>query len=434
MQTTSVAAELNRCTAIEAAALIARGRTTAVELAESCLARVREREREVQAWAHIDPDQVLEQARARDREQARSPLHGVPVGAKDIIDTCDMPTEYGSPIYRGHRPQWDAACVAMLREAGCVIMGKTVTVELAAFHWARTRNPHDLAHTPGGSSSGSAAAVADFMVPLALGTQTGGSTIRPAAYCGIVGYKPSFNLINRAGVKPLAESQDTVGLLGREVADVAAMLSILSGCARPDFSRTRAATPRIGVCHMAGWPSVRPSMAKAMEDGIATLARSGAQVEEIVLPPPFEAASSAHRMMNDYESWRALSYERLHHKDKLSSTLAERLRQSARCTFDQYLEAQAVMARCRAVLDGMFADYDVLLTPSVPAEAPKGLTNTGDSSFIRIWTGFHTPTVNLPVFRGELGLPIGLQVIGPFQQDRRTLAAADWIMRTLGPP
>ena len=424
-------ADLNQCPAAELAAKVAQGKCTAVELAEACLARIEERENEVQAWTHIDPEQVFTQARACDKEQPRSALHGVPIGIKDIIDTYDMPTEYGSPIYAGHRPQADAACVAMLREAGAVIMGKTVTVEFAAFHWARTRNPHNLEHTPGGSSSGSAAAVADFMVPLALGTQTGGSTIRPAAFCGVVGYKPSFNLINRAGVKPLAESQDTVGLFGRGVADVALIFSILSGCAAPDFSRKHAGAPRIGLCRLADWPSLQPAMTNAMEGAAARLAREGARIKEIVLPQPFSAAFPAQKKMNLYESWRALSHERLHHEHQLSSTLSARMREAALCTFDAYLAAQTVIFSCRALLDEVFADYDVLLTPSVTGEAPKGLTNTGDSSYIRIWTAFHTPTVNLPVFRGESGLPMGLQVIGPFREDQRTLGFAEWIYRAL---
>jgi Asp-tRNA(Asn)/Glu-tRNA(Gln) amidotransferase A subunit family amidase len=350
---------------------------------------------------------------------------------KDIIDTCDMPTEYGSPIYAGYRPKADAACVALLREAGAVIMGKTVTVELAAFHWARTRNPHNLAHTPGGSSSGSAAAVADFMAPLALGTQTGGSTIRPAAYCGVVGYKPSFNLINRAGVKPLAESQDTIGLFGRSVPDVALMCSILSGCPGPDFDRKDTIPPRIGLCTMA-WPtSLQASMEKAMEDSTARLAQAGARISDCVLPQPFEASFLAQRKINDYEARRALSYERMAHADLLSSTLSERLREAARCTFDAYREAQAVISRCRSLLVELFGKFDVLVTPSVPAEAPAGLSNTGDSTFIRIWTAFHTPTISLPVFRGEKDLPMGLQVIGPIGEDRRALACAEWIYRKL---
>jgi Asp-tRNA(Asn)/Glu-tRNA(Gln) amidotransferase A subunit family amidase len=422
--------ELNR-NSISQPASVARGKHTAVRLAETCLARIEAREKDVQAWAHIDPEQVLAQARARDREAPRSALHGIPVGIKDVIDTYDMPTEYGSPIYAGHRPKADAACVALLREAGAVIMGKTVTVELAAFHWARTRNPHNLAHTPGGSSSGSAAAVADFMAPLALGTQTGGSTIRPAAYCGVVGYKPSFNLINRAGVKPLAESQDTVGLFGHSVSDVALMLSILSGCAAPDFNRKDASAPRIGLCTTV-WPTtVHPAMVKAMENCTARLARAGARVRELALPQPFETSFQAQRKMNDYEAWRALCHERLRHEHQLSSTLSARLKEAAQCTFDGYREAQAVISRCRSMLEGIFAEYDTLLTPAVPNEAPAGLTNTGDSTFIRIWTAFRTPTVNLPVFRGEKGLPMGLQVIGPYGEDRRTLDHADWIYRVL---
>jgi Asp-tRNA(Asn)/Glu-tRNA(Gln) amidotransferase A subunit family amidase len=422
--------ELNRNTVTQLAS-VARVKDTAVRLAETCLARIEAREKDVQAWAHIDPEQVLAQAHARDREAPRSALHGIPVGVKDIIDTCDMPTEYGSPIYAGHRPKADAACVALLRGAGAVIMGKTVTVEFAAYHWAPTRNPHNLAHTPGGSSSGSAAAVADSMVLLALGTQTGGSTIRPAAYCGVVGYKPSFNLINRAGVKPLAESQDTVGLFGRSVPDVALMCSILSGCAAPDFDRKDISPPRIGLCTMA-WPTtLQPAMARAIGNCTAHLARAGARISECALPQPFEASFRAHKTMNDYEAWRALSHERLAHANQLSSTLSARLKEGALCTFDTYREAQAIISSCRALLDGYFAQFDVLLTPSVPAEAPEGLTNTGDSTFIRIWTAFHTPTINLPVFRGEKGLPMGLQVIGPIGEDRRALACAEWIYRAL---
>ena len=404
----------------------------AAKLAESCLARIELREKDVQAWAHIDPEQVLAQARARDREPPRSALHGVPVAIKDIIDTCDMPTEYGSPIYVGHRPRADAACVALLREAGAVIMGKTVTVELAAFHWARTRNPHNLAHTPGGSSSGSGAAVADFMTPLALGTQTGGSTIRPAAYCGIVGYKPSYNLVNRAGVKALAESQDTVGLMARSVPDVALMASILTGCAAPDFERKDLSPPRIGLAWMAGWPTkLHPAMAKAMENGTARLALAGARIRDVAMPEPFVASFVAQRKMNDYEAWHALSDERLRYPDKLSSTLSARMKEAALCTFDTYREAQAVICRFRSMLDGIFAEHDVLLTPTVPDEAPEGLTNTGDSTFIRIWTALHTPTLSLPVFKGEKGLPLGLQVIGPIGEDQRTLAHAEWIHRAL---
>jgi Asp-tRNA(Asn)/Glu-tRNA(Gln) amidotransferase A subunit family amidase len=411
---------------------LAQKKRSAVKLAEACLARIEHRENDLQAWEYVKPEQVLAQARALDREAPRGPLHGVPVAVKDIIDTCDMPTQYGSPIYTGHQPKADAACVALLRNAGAVILGKTVTVELAAFHWARTRNPHNLAHTPGGSSSGSAAAVADFMAPLALGTQTGGSTIRPAAYCGIVGYKPSFNLINRAGVKPLAESQDTVGLLARSVPDVALMLSVLSGCAVPDFDRKRLPAPRIGLCAMTGWPTkLHPAMAKSMEDAAARLARGGARITEFAMPEPFEESFDAQRKVNDYEAWRALSDERVRHADKLSPTLSMRMKEAALCTFAAYRKAQDVLGRLRSALEGLFATYDVLLTPAVPDEAPEGLTNTGDSTFIRIFTALHVPALTLPVFTGERGLPMGLQVIGPIGEDERVLACSEWIHRVL---
>ncbi|MGZ8229834.1 MAG: amidase [Burkholderiales bacterium] len=422
--------ELERCSATELALLIARGNCTAVEVAEACLARVEARERDVQAWAHIDRDEVLAQARARDREPPRGRLHGVPFGVKYVIDTCDMPTEYGSAIYPGHQPPADAASVALLREAGAVLMGKTVTVELAGFHWSRTRNPHDLAHTPGGSSSGSGAAVADFMVPLALGTQTGGSTLRPASFCGVVGYKPSFNLVNRAGLKPLAESQDTIGLFGRAVSDVAAMLSVLTGCDEPDLTRP-AKPPRIAFAVMPAWPPLDAAMGRAIGDSASRLARAGARVTELTLPQPFIDSFPAQRKVNDYEAWRALTHERIRHWSALSSTMQERLRVASSCTYAQYAQAQEVIFECRARLKEIFSDYDVLLTPSTPGEAPRSVENTGDSSFHRIWTAFHTPTIHLPVFRGDAGLPMGLQAIGPYRGDRSLLEHAEWIRRVL---
>jgi Asp-tRNA(Asn)/Glu-tRNA(Gln) amidotransferase A subunit family amidase len=421
--------ELNHYTVTEVAAAIAQGKYTAVQFAEACLARIEARDREVQAWEYVDPQNVLKQARECDRSPRVGSLHGVPIGVKDIIDTYDMPSAYGSPIYAGHRPCTDAACVALLREAGAVIMGKTVTVELAAFHYARTRNPHRLAHTPAGSSSGSGAAVADFMVPAALGTQTGGSTIRPAAFCGVVGYKPTFDLVNRAGLKALAQSQDTLGLLSRSIPDMGLLLSVLTGCAPLEAADVRA--PRIAILRMDAWPELEPAMANAMQTAAGRLERAGAQVTHVTLPQPFAQALIAQRKINDYESWRGLSYERIHHADKLSSTLAERLRGSASCTYEQYREAQDAISVCRGLLRDMFTEYDVLATPSSTGEPPAGLTNTGNSEYIRIWTAFHTPTLNLPLFKGDTGLPMGLQVIGPTREDRRTLGRAEWIYRTL---
>ena len=237
----------NHLTAAEAARRIAAGKLTSEALVTACLERIRERERDVQAWIHCDPDAALAQARAIDKARSRGPLAGVPVAFKDIIDTADLPTEYNSAIYRGHRPQTDAACVALVRAAGGVVLGKTVTTEFASRSPGPTRNPHNPKHTPGGSSSGSAAAVADFMAPLAFSTQTGGSTIRPASYCGIVGYKPTFGTINRAGVKPLAESLDTIGVMARTVEDCALLVHAVSGRSLPDFASQLASPPRIGL-------------------------------------------------------------------------------------------------------------------------------------------------------------------------------------------
>ena len=265
--------ESNRYSAVEAAALIAAGKLTAVKLAEDCLARVAAREEAVQAWAYIDPQQVLAEARARDAEPPRSPLHGIPVAIKDIIDTGDMPTEYGSPIYAGHRPRADAACVALLRNAGAVIMGKTVTAEFAMSHPGKTRNPLNKAHTPGGSSSGSAAAVADWMSPLALGTQTGGSVLRPAAFCGVVGFKPTFDAINPAGVKPNSASYDTVGLIARSVADVALGFAVMTNSGAAGSALPAVDKPRIGFCRTPQWPKAEACTMAALEDAASRLAK-----------------------------------------------------------------------------------------------------------------------------------------------------------------
>jgi amidase len=377
----------------------------------------------------VDREQVLAQARACDRSEPRGPLHGVPFGVKDVIDTHDLPTGYGTPIHAGHRPRADAACVALLREAGAVLLGKTVTVELAGFHWSRTRNPHDLAHTPGGSSSGSGAAVADGMVPLALGTQTGGSTLRPAAFCGVVGCKPSFNLVNRAGMKPLAESQDTVGLFARSLADIGLLLNVLTGCPVPRLDAGTA--PRIAHVRMPVWPALEPSMEQALATACERLARAGAPVAELELPRPFVEAFRAQRVVNDYEAWRGLAHERIHHWDALSTSLRERLTHAARRSYEEYAGSKQTVARCRAALRELFGRYDVLLTPSAPGEAPRSRENTGDSGFHRIWTTLHVPALNLPVSRGLHGLPLGLQLVGAFRRDAELLAHAAWIERAL---
>lgn len=402
------------------------GDCTVVQVAEACLERVKARDAEVKAWAYIDPDAVLAQARLRDREPRRGALHGIPVGVKDNMHTLDMPTEYASPIYRGHRTREDAACVAMLRDAGCVIMGKTETMEFSISNPARRHNPRNLAHTPGGSSSGSAAATADFMVPLALGTETDGSIIRPASYCGVVGYKPSFGLINRAGVKAVSDSLDTVGVLARSVGDIGLIASALIGWKGVDLY-SDSDQIRVGLCRLPASKFGEAATLTAVEATAAQLRNARCSMHEVVLSGPFDRVLDAQAMVNLYEARRSLSYERINHREQISQVLTARFEQGENLKLYDYLAAQAVLSECRERLAEVFEHVDVLIEPSATGEAPRGLENAGDSAFNRMWTALHVPCVSLPVLRGASGLPLGLQVIGPVNSDKITLQLADQI-------
>ena len=421
----------HRLSAAEAARRIARGELTSEALVASCLERIAAREQAVQAWAWLDADLALRQARALDREPARRPLHGVPVGIKDIFDTADMPTEYNSPIYRGHRPKWDAACVALLRRGGCVVLGKTVTTEFAHVHPGKTRNPHNPTHTPGGSSSGSAAAVADYMVPLALGTQTGGSVIRPAAFCGAVGCKPSFNTINRAGLKFAAESLDTIGVFARSAEDAALGLHVLSGRALPDFKQTGARKPRVGLCRTPRWRDADAETHAAIERAAAQLAKAGARVADFELPEGGAALFEEHGKIMNYESARALAWEYLNHPDKISATLRPRIEEGWQISREAYDAARSLARDCRRRLADRMADYDFLITPSAPGEAPATLETTGSSVFNRVWTLLGVPCVTLPFGTGPHQVPLGVQLVGPFDGDSALLAWAHWAERAL---
>jgi len=421
----------HRLSAAEAARRIARGELTSEALVASCLERIAAREQAVQAWAWLDADLALRQARALDREPARRPLHGVPVGIKDIFDTADMPTEYNSPIYRGHRPKWDAACVALLRRGGCVVLGKTVTTEFAHVHPGKTRNPHNPTHTPGGSSSGSAAAVADYMVPLALGTQTGGSVIRPAAFCGAVGCKPSFNTINRAGLKFAAESLDTIGVFARSAEDAALGLHVLSGRALPDFKQTGARKPRVGLCRTPRWRDADAETHAAIERAAAQLAKAGARVADFELPEGGAALFEEHGKIMNYESARALAWEYLNHPDKISATLRPRIEEGWQISREAYDAARSLARDCRRRLADRMADYDFLITPSAPGEAPATLETTGSSVFNRVWTLLGVPCVTLPFGTGPHKVPLGVQLVGPFDGDSALLAWAHWAERAL---
>jgi Asp-tRNA(Asn)/Glu-tRNA(Gln) amidotransferase A subunit family amidase len=423
--------ELNRLRAAEAARQIAAGRITSEALVRACLERIAVRESEVRAWAHCDPDAAIAQARAVDRAGAQGVLGGVPVGFKDVIDTADMPSQYNSPIYRGHRPRTDAACVALVRHAGGIVLGKTVTTEFAWRVPGATRNPRNLAHTPGGSSSGSAAAVADFMAPLAFGTQTGGSTIRPAAYCGIVGYKPSFGTINRAGLKALAESLDTIGVMARSVEDCALLVHAVSGQALPDFAAAPARAPRIGLCRTSRWKGASPDTQALLESTASSLSAKGAAVREVQLPADFDRLYEEQVLIMNFEAAHSLAWERFNQPELLSDALREGLEAAAATPRAKYEDAMRHARACRQGIAGLFVDCDVLLTPSAPGEAPLGIENSGSSLFNRNWTLLGVPCVTLPGGQGASGLPLGVQLVGNYGDDGRMLLVAERAWRSI---
>ena len=415
----------------EAARRIERGELTAEALVASCLERIAARDERLRAWAFVDRDYALAQARALDRGPRRGPLHGLPFGIKDVLDTVELPTEYNSPIYRGHRPKVDAACVMELKRAGAVILGKTETTEFANNHPAPTRNPHNPAHTPGGSSSGSAAAVADLMVPASLGTQTGGSVIRPAAYCGVAALKPSFGSINRAGLKMVAESLDTIGIFAREVEDLALSLEAVAGRVRPDFTAFDG-KPRVGLCRTPRWALADAATQANLEAAAQRLARAGAHVRDYDMPPGSEELFDRHKVIMGFETARALAWEYRTHPNNVSASLKPRLDEGWKVTRAAYDEMRATAERCRRALAQDMRDLDVLLTPSAPGEAPASLASTGDPVFNRAWTLLGNPCVTLPHGRGPQGLPLGVQLVGAFDGDAALLGWAKWAQRALG--
>jgi Asp-tRNA(Asn)/Glu-tRNA(Gln) amidotransferase A subunit family amidase len=423
---------LNELSATEIARGIAARTFTAEAVVRACLDRIAAREPVVHAFANFDAERALAAARALDRAPARGPLHGVPVGIKDVIDTADLPTEMGSPIYRGHRPACDAATVALLRAAGAVILGKTVTCEFAGATSGPTTNPHNPAHTPGGSSSGSGAAVADFMVAAALGTQTGGSVLRPAAYCGVIGYKPTYNAFNRAGLKFAAESLDTIGFIARTLDDVALVRSVLIG-EKPDAVAPPATAPRIGLCRTPLWDTAQAETKRAVEDSAVRLAAAGATLRDVTLPPDFAGLKTAAReTINNYERSKSMAAEWASHRDLISPKLARCIKLGMEMPHAEYLAAIALGESCRARLPDVFEGFDVLLAPCVQGEAPRGLETTGDPGFQAIWTILHVPALCLPTHRGPNGLPVGIQLIARRHDDARLLACAKWVWERLG--
>jgi len=413
--------------ALDLARRIEAGELTPRAVIDMCAESIAAREQDVRAFVVLDLD-----AARRAAEDARFislPLRGLPVAFKDIFDTFDLPTQYGSPIYAGNRPRADAPAVALTRRAGGIVIGKTVTTEFASLVPSVTRNPHNLDHTPGGSSSGSCAAVAAGMVPVAFGTQTAGSVIRPAAFCGIAAFKPSYRLIPLVGVKDVSWHLDTGGVFGAGVADVAFVAAAVTG---RDLRVDRAtpSAPRIALVRTQLWNEASAVMQGAIETAARSAATAGAKVSEVKLPPLLEQAYAAQYVIQDYESVHALAFEYDRHRDLIDPRLRDALDRGAEISADDYDAARRAASRGRQVLADTMSDYDVILTPSAPGAAPYGLATTGNAMFNRLWTLMGAPCINVPGL-SDAGLPLGIQIVGRFGRDRSALEAALFVERAI---
>ena len=415
--------ELHELTAIEAATLIASRKLSSVELTRACLDRAEARNRAVGAWAHLDRDYALAQAAAADAQAARSPLHGVPFGVKDVIDTEDMPTELGSPAHKGRRPARDALAVARMRAGGAVLMGKLVTTEYAMFSPNGTKHPLDPERTPGGSSSGTAAAVADCQVPIGFGTQTAGSLIRPAAFCGVFGLKPTHGVVPLDGVQPLTPFLDTIGYMARSIADLQAFFGLVAQSQGYNGGDRRPL--RIGLYQPPGWDSAHPETKLVVEGVAGQLSGNGFEVDEVILPLPFTDLLPVHRTILCCGIVEAL--EPYYTTGPISETLAAILSEGRATDPELHAQHRAVAEQCRAGFSAEIEGYDALLCPSTLGEAPIG-SATGDPVFQVMWTLLGVPCVNLPLGRGPNGLPIGVQLVGHRHTDHALLGVAQRIM------
>jgi Asp-tRNA(Asn)/Glu-tRNA(Gln) amidotransferase A subunit family amidase len=411
---------------------ISEGKLTAEAVVASCLERIALRDGVVRAWSHLAGEAALAAARERDRSGRKSLLNGVPFGLKDIFDTADMPTGYGSPIYTGCRPAADASAAALPRAAGGILLGKTETTEYANRHPGPTANPHDPAFSPGGSSSGSAAAVADCHVPLAVGTQTGGSVIRPAAYCGVVAFKPSFGLFPTAGMRINTESLDTIGIMAREVGDItlfrAAMMAIPY-----DPPELPESPPRLGLCRGPHWEKAEPEGRQVLEAAARRLAASGAQLADAEWPSACAGADAVQQRLSAFEAPRVHSPELRRHEALLSPALREgKIAAGRQIAPDAFRRALAEGERMRRAADEWASGFDAILTLPAPGQAPRGLGSTGSAVFNADWTLFYMPCLTLPAGQGPDGLPVGLQLVGRRHTDDRLIATALWVERHLG--
>ena len=396
------------------------------------LAHIDSLEGGIGAWAWLDHEAALAQARALDAGATRGALHGMAVGIKDVIASADMPTEYNSPIYAGHRPAADAEVVRRLRSAGAIILGKTVTTEFAFMAPGRTRNPHDHSCTPGGSSSGSAAAVASAMVPVALATQTGGSTIRPAAFCGVIGYKPAFGRYPTTGLKHLAPSLDTIGLHARDLDILARVSAVLAGDT-PVHEPIIAARPRIVLARTHHDGEAEEQAIRRVEQAAEAARNAGAYVRELVLPALFAEIDPLSHLIMSYEAAQSLAHEWAHARDKLSSDLASFIEHGLAHTENERAAARVQVTAGQALMDTLLADDELLLMAPAAGEAPVGLASTGNAAFNRLWTMLGVPCITLPAGRGVRGLPLGVQLVARNRHggEQALLARARWVQATL---
>jgi Asp-tRNA(Asn)/Glu-tRNA(Gln) amidotransferase A subunit family amidase len=424
-----MATELHQLSATDAATKIAAREISSEDLVRGCLDFIASREDEVGAWHVLDPDFAIAEARRADASAPLSPLHGVPFGVKDVIDTGDLPTGYGSAIYEGHQPDADAACVATMRRAGAVLMGKTVSTEFATYQPGKTRNPHNAAHTPGGSSSGSAAAVGGEMVPLAFGNQTAGSLIRPAAYCGAHAFKPTHGTVNLGGIFELVPRLDTLGYMARSVDDIAAFYDVVRGTeGSAPLADGLGRPPRIGICRTPHWQEAQPESVEAVESAAARFTELGAEVGYYKLPDRFADLARTHTTVLCAGLARSMADIYKNHGSEISEILRGMLDDGAATTPAALCDALAHADRCMMEFPTVTDGWDVLLTPSAPGEAPEGLA-TGNPIFQIVWTLLQVPCLTLPWATGPNGLPVGVQLIGRKGDDARVLRVGKWFQQ-----
>ena len=423
---------LNHLSAVQIVQGIKDGDFSALEVMQASLSRIEQREDLIGAFVNYDPDIALQASKHSGRAKEHGALEGVPFVVKDIIDTVDFPTEWGSAIYQNNRPPRNASCVELFKRAGAIMVGKTVTTEFAYFKPGKTANPANPQHTPGGSSSGSAAAVADLMVPLGFGSQTAASLIRPAAYCGVLGYKPTHGSFSLDGVMGLSPSLDTLGLLTRHTEDLQLARHVLTGCDVGVHTNVDEVRPRVALMRGPHWQDGSIEMRDVCQRAISKLADHGAQTGELVHPEIFNQLTISQKTVMAYEVARSRIFEYNRHRDQISSQFTALIESGLMISYNEYQQALDLKKQAAFILDRLFMDVDVILAPSAPGEAPHGLTATGDPLYSRGWNLLQVPCVSIPFSSGPGGLPLSVQIIGPYGGDEKLLEITHWVERVLG--